>query len=63
MYRFDLFQSVFLGTKSIWAGLRHLVDRKDRRDLSLFQIGLQLIERKLLRQLSVSTLPCYLLEL
>ena len=46
------------GTKSIRAGLRHLVDRKDRRDLSLFQIGLRLIERKLLRQLPVSTSLC-----
>lgn len=46
------------GTKAIRAGLRHLVDRKDRRDLSLFQIGLRLIERKLLRQLPVSTSLC-----
>ena len=46
------------GTKSIRAGLRHLVDRKDRRDLSLFQIGLRLIERKLLRQLPVFASLC-----
>jgi hypothetical protein len=47
-----------LRTKSIRAGLRHLVDRKDRRDLSLFQIGLRLIERNLLRQLPVSSSLC-----
>jgi hypothetical protein len=46
------------GTKSIRAGLRHLVDRKDRRDLSLFQIGLRLIERRLLRQLPISASLC-----
>lgn len=33
------------GTKTIHAGLRHLVDRKERRDLSIFQIGLRFIER------------------
>lgn len=37
------------GTKIIRMGLRHLVDRKDRRDLSLFQIGWRFIERQLLR--------------
>ena len=36
------------GGKFIQVGLRHLVDRTDRRDLSLFQIGLRLIERRLL---------------
>jgi hypothetical protein len=46
------------GGKSIRAGLRHLVDRKDRRDLSLFQIGLRLIERKLLNLLPVSSSLC-----
>jgi len=33
------------GTQVIRDGLRHLVDRKDRRDLSLFQIGWRSIER------------------
>jgi hypothetical protein len=33
------------GTWAVKSGLRHLVDRKDRRDLSYFQIGLRLIER------------------
>jgi hypothetical protein len=36
------------GSRAIRSGLRHLIDRKDRRDLSLFQIGLRLIERFLL---------------
>lgn len=37
------------GAKVIQIGLRHLVDRKDRRDLCLFQIGWRFIERQLLR--------------
>ena len=36
------------GVKSIKAGLRHLVDRKDRRDLSIFQIGWRIINRRLI---------------
>ena len=47
-----------VGSRTIRAGLRHLVDRKDRRDLSLFQIGLRFIDRKLLRLLPVSILLC-----
>ncbi|MCZ7552554.1 MAG: IS4 family transposase [Anaerolineales bacterium] len=37
-----------VGTRTIRAGLRHLVDRKDRRDLSVFQIGLRYLERQLI---------------
>jgi len=37
------------GAKIIRMGLRPLVDRKDRRDLSLFQIGWRFIDRQLLR--------------
>jgi hypothetical protein len=33
------------GTQTVHAGLRHLVDRKERRDLCIFQIGLRFIER------------------
>jgi hypothetical protein len=44
------------GSRTIRAGLRHLVDRKDRRDLSLFQIGWRSIDRKLLRLLPISIL-------
>jgi hypothetical protein len=40
------------GAKTIHAGLRHLIDRKDRRDLSIFQIGLRFIERCLVNDLS-----------
>jgi hypothetical protein len=45
-----------IGTRTIRSGLRHLVDRKDRRDLSLFQIGLRFIDRKLLHVLPISVL-------
>jgi hypothetical protein len=47
-----------VGSRTIRAGLRHLVDRKDRRDLSLFQIGYRFIDRKLLHLLSISVLVC-----
>ena len=48
-YLFDWLISA--GAKTIRMGLRHFVDRKDRRDLSLFQIGWRFIERQLLRLL------------
>lgn len=38
---------ISVGGRTIREGLRHLVDRVDRRDLSIFQIGLRLIERRL----------------
>lgn len=38
---------VTLGSKVIKNGLRHLVDRSDRRDLSIFEIGLYMRERLL----------------
>ncbi|RPJ37040.1 MAG: IS4 family transposase [Chloroflexi bacterium] len=38
------------GARAIKDGLRHLVDRADRRDLSLFRIGLYLRERLLANQ-------------
>ena len=43
-----------IGSRAIRAGLRHLVDRKDRRDLSIFQIGLRLIDRLFLHSLPIS---------
>jgi hypothetical protein len=46
------------GTRVINIGLRHLVDRKDRRDLSLFQIGWRFIERRLLQLLSFPLSLC-----
>jgi hypothetical protein len=36
------------GVKSIKAGLRHLVDRKDHHDLSIIQIGWRIINRRLI---------------
>jgi hypothetical protein len=47
-----------VGSRAIRAGLRHLVDRKDRRDLSLFQIGSRLIDRWLLHSLPFSLPLC-----
>jgi hypothetical protein len=48
------------GTRAIRTGQRRLVDRKDRRDLSLFQIGLRFLERQLINGLSVRILLfCY----
>jgi hypothetical protein len=38
---------ISVGGRTIREGLRHLVDRVDRRDLSIFQIGLRFIERRL----------------
>jgi hypothetical protein len=43
-----------VGSRTIRAGLRHFVDRKDRRDLSIFQIGLRFIDRQLLNSLPIS---------
>jgi hypothetical protein len=50
--------SVSVGTRTIRAGLRHLVDRSDRRDLSIFQIGLRFLERCLINDLPVHTPLC-----
>ena len=47
-----------VGSRTIRAGLRHLVDRRDRRDLSIFQIGLRFIDRKLLHSHPISVLLC-----
>ena len=43
---------ISVGGRTIRDGLRHLVDRNDRRDLSIFQIGLRFIERRLTNALS-----------
>ncbi len=47
-----------VGGDTIHQGLRHLVDRHDRRDLSVFQIGLRFIQRKLTNGLSVRVPLC-----
>ena len=49
---------VSVGTQTIHTGNRHLVDRKDRRDLSIFQIGLRIIERSLTNALPFSIPLC-----
>ncbi len=41
---------ILVGQRSIRHGQRHLVDRRDRRDLSLFQIGLRMIQRWLINE-------------
>jgi hypothetical protein len=38
---------ISVGGRTIRDGLRHVVDRVDRRDLSIFQIGLRFVERRL----------------
>ena len=45
--------SISIGTKTIQNSQREQVDRKERRDLSIFQIGLRFIERLL-----INSIPC-----
>lgn len=49
------------GAQTIKQGLRHLVDRTDRRDLSIFRVGFDMLERLLTNSLSVSIrlFPCF----
>jgi hypothetical protein len=49
---------ISVGTKTIHAGQRHLVDRKERRDLSIFQIGLRFLERRFVNDLSFRIPVC-----
>jgi hypothetical protein len=49
---------ISVGGRTIQQGLRPLVDRNDRRDLSIFQIGLRFIQRRLTNTLSVSVPLC-----
>ena len=49
---------VSVGTRTIRSGLRHLVDRSDRRDLCIFQIGLRFIERSLTNALTFQIHLC-----
>jgi hypothetical protein len=44
----------YSGGRTIHQGLRNLVDRNDRRDLSIFQIGFRYIQRRLTNAFSVS---------
>ena len=45
---------VSMGARAIKNGQRRLIDRAERRDLSIFQIGLRLVERRLTNALPVS---------
>lgn len=45
--------SIAVGSRTIKQGRRHLVDRTDRRDLSIFQIGVRIIERCLTNALPI----------
>ncbi len=47
-----------VGTRSIRNGRRHWVDRRERRDLSLFQIGWRIMERLLINALHISIPLC-----
>jgi len=49
---------ISVGGRTIHSGLRHLVDRNDRRDLSIFQIGLRYIQRRLINAFSISVPLC-----
>ena len=49
---------VSVGTQTIHSGGRYLVDRKERRDLCIFQIGLRLIERRLTNGLAFKIPLC-----
>ncbi len=49
---------ISVGTRTIRSGLRNLVDRNDRRDLSIFQIGFRFIERCLVNGFSIGTPLC-----
>jgi hypothetical protein len=49
---------ISIGGDTIHQGLRYLVDRHDRRDLSIFQIGLRFIQRRMTNDLSFQTPLC-----
>jgi hypothetical protein len=49
---------VSVGTRTIRSGMRPLVDRTDRRDLSIFQIGLRFVERCLINAFSYNIRLC-----
>jgi hypothetical protein len=46
------------GTNTVHSGQRNLVDRNERRDLCIFQIGLRWMERRLVNCLSISVHLC-----
>jgi len=50
---------ISIGAYAIHTGKRHLVDVKSRRDLSLFQIGMRLIERAITNNFSLRFSLCF----
>jgi hypothetical protein len=50
--------SISIGAKTIQDSEREQVDRKDRRDLSIFQIGLRILERYLINSFSCPMQLC-----
>jgi hypothetical protein len=51
------FWLVTFGSQAIKNGKRRLVDRSDRRDLSIFRIGFDMLERCLLNNEPISIRP------
>jgi hypothetical protein len=49
---------ISVGTRTIRDGLRSMVDRNERRDLSIFQIGLRFIERCVINAHSFQVVLC-----
>jgi hypothetical protein len=49
---------ISLGTRTVRNGLRNLVDRNERRDLSIFQIGLRFAERCMINALFLQVTLC-----
>ena len=49
---------ISLGTRTIRDGLRNLVDRNERRDLCIFQIGLRFAERCVINALALQVTLC-----
>jgi len=49
---------ISVGGRTIRSGLRHLVDRNDRRDLCIFQIGFRYVQRRIINAFSVSVPLC-----
>jgi hypothetical protein len=49
---------ISIGPRTIRDGLRILVDRTDRRDLSIFQIGFRIIEKCIINALLFRIILC-----
>ena len=49
---------ITVGQRTIQRGQRHWVDRRDRRDLSIFQIGWRMIEWRLANELTIAVPLC-----